>query len=110
MAKDPEIKMDDWERAAHDSILKFGWSEWKARWQMGSHAFNALMSKLNPFAKAYFGLLERYYTATRLLEEARTERDHYKQRYMEIATQASESMRAFAGSGVTRNSIEGWKK
>lgn len=103
--KDPEIKMDTAERLAHEAILKFGWENWKCRWQFRGEYFQEFMRKINPFAKAYFSLLERYYTAARLLKEAQDERDHYKQRYMEIAAQASASMRAFEKSGVTKNSI-----
>lgn len=102
---DKKIQMDEDERKVHEAILAFGWDKWKIRWQFGLDVYQGFMGGLNPFAKAYFSLLERYYKAARLLKETQEERDHYKTRYLEIAQNASASIRELSKHGITKDSI-----
>lgn len=97
---DYNLNWDEQAKITHETILKFGYSEWSSLHQMSSEQYHRTMGKINPFAKAYFQLFDRYMLAERLLKEAQSERDHYKTRYLDIADNARNTMKSFASNGV----------
>lgn len=68
-----------------EHLLKMGWDNFKIRNRFGNQHYNNFMNSLNPYLIVLYELYENLIQKQNELEKSKSECEHYKTRYTEIA-------------------------